>query len=187
MALAYASAISRMAETRRPGQAIFEGIHTGCRWTSAPPPGRRRARTCGRQAVHARLTLLRPNKDEDPRSCRHMSRAGISVDSGASPDCDGRPDLLVICGAAPRVAWSMRPHDRGEHSAAQATSAVPSVVSRPGNLITLWTGDKEWSSMRRTRKKKKKKKKPTATPLRRRPSVLWGPRDVVGKFARPGH
>jgi len=96
---------------------------------------------CGRQA-DLRLTLLRPSKEEDEPDQRNVAEPGIAVNSGAR----------VVAVAETRTAVYLPvPQPRvdvvDETGATVGSTLLPeppsasSVVSRPGNLITWWTGD----------------------------------------------
>lgn len=120
-----------------------KGLHTGCRLTSAAASSVAVSvlEACGTQA-DLRLTLLRPSKEEDEPEQRQVPEPGIGVDSGAR----------VLTVAETRTAvYLPTPHPRvdvvDEGGVTVASTLVPgplsvsSVVSRPGNLITWWTGD----------------------------------------------
>jgi hypothetical protein len=121
-----------------------KGLHTGCRLTSAAASSAATSvlEACGRQA-DLRLTLLRPSKEEDEPELRDVPEPGISVDSGARvltvtetrtavylPVPQPRVDVVDETGAT--VGSTLLPKP----------PSASSVVSRPGNLVTWWTGDK---------------------------------------------
>jgi hypothetical protein len=121
-----------------------KGLHTGCRLTSAAASSAATSvlEACGRQA-DLRLTLLRPSKEEDEPGLRDVPEPGISVDSGARvltvtetrtavylPVPQPRVDVVDETGAT--VGSTLLPKP----------PSASSVVSRPGNLVTWWTGDK---------------------------------------------
>jgi hypothetical protein len=120
-----------------------KGLHTGCRLTSAAASSSAVSvlEACGRQA-DLRLTLLRPSKEEDEPDTRNVAEPGIAVNSGARvlavtetrtavylPVPQPRIDVVDETGAT--VGSTLLP----------APPSPSSVVSRPGNLITWWTGD----------------------------------------------
>ncbi len=120
-----------------------KGPHTGCRLTSAAASSSAVSvlEACGRQA-DLRLTLLRPSKEEDEPDQHEVPEPGISEGSGAR----------VVAVAETRTAVYLPvPQPRvdiiDETGATVASTLLPkppsasSVVSRPGNLITWWTGD----------------------------------------------
>lgn len=120
-----------------------KGLHTGCRLTSAAASSSAVSvlEACGRQA-DLRLTLLRPSKEEDEPDQHDVPEPGISESSGAR----------VVAVAETRTAVYLPvPQPRvdivDETGATVASTLLPkppsasSVVSRPGNLITWWTGD----------------------------------------------
>jgi len=120
-----------------------KGPHTGCRLTSAAASSSAVSvlEACGRQA-DLRLALLRPGKEEDEPEQHDIAEPGISEGSGAR----------VVAVAETRTALYLPvPQPRvdivDETGATIASTLLPkppsasSVVSRPGNLITWWTGD----------------------------------------------
>jgi hypothetical protein len=97
---------------------------------------------CGSQA-DLRLTLLRPSKEEDEPELRDVPEPGIGVGSGARVLTVAETKTLIYLPAPePRVDVV------DESGATVASTLLPkppstsSVVSRPGNLVTWWTGDK---------------------------------------------
>jgi hypothetical protein len=124
-------------------QPSSKGLHTGCRLTSAAASSSAVSvlEACGRQA-DLRLTLLRPNKEEDEPDQRNVAEPGIAVNSGARvvavtetrtavylPVPQPRIDVVDETGATVGSTLLAKP------------PSASSVVSRPGNLITWWTGD----------------------------------------------
>ena len=120
-----------------------KGLHTGCRLTSAAASSSAVSvlEACGRQA-DLRLALLRPSKEEDEPNQRDVPEPGISVNSGAR----------VVAVAETRTAVYLPvPQPRidvvDETGVTVGSTLLPrppsgsGVVSRPGNLITWWTGD----------------------------------------------
>jgi hypothetical protein len=120
-----------------------KGLHTGCRLTSAAASSSAVSvlEACGRQP-DLRLRLLRPSKEEDEPEQHDVPEPGISEGSGAR----------VVAVAETRTAVYLPvPQPRidivDETGATIASTLLPkppsasSVVSRPGNLITWWTGD----------------------------------------------
>lgn len=120
-----------------------KGLHTGCRLTSAAAGSAAAAvlEACGAQA-DLRLTLLRPSKEEDEPDQRDVPELGIEADSGAR----------VLSVSETRTAvYLPKPQPRvnvlDETGTTVASTLLPkppspsSVVSRPGNLVTWWTGD----------------------------------------------
>jgi hypothetical protein len=96
---------------------------------------------CGRQA-DLRLKLLRPSKEEDEPEQRDVAEPGIGVDSGAR----------VLTMAETRTAiYLPAPQPRvdvvDESGTTVASTLLPeppsrsSALTRPGNLVTWWTGD----------------------------------------------
>jgi hypothetical protein len=121
-----------------------KGLHTGCRLTSAAASSSAVSvfEACGRQA-DLRLKLLRPAKEEDEPEQRDVAEPGIGVDSGARvlalaetrtavylPTPQPRVDIIDESGTT--VGSTLLPKPPSSSSA----------VSRPGNLITWWTGDR---------------------------------------------
>jgi hypothetical protein len=119
------------------------GLHTGCRLASAAAGSAAVSvlEACGAQA-DLRLTLLRPSKEEDEPDQRDVPEPGTSVDSGAR--------LLTVSETRTAV-YLPKPQPRvdvlDETGTTVASTLLPkppspsSVVSRPGNLVTWWTGD----------------------------------------------
>jgi hypothetical protein len=120
-----------------------KGLHTGCRLTSAAASSSAVSvlEACGRQA-DLRLALLRPSKEEDEPAQHDVPEPGISEGSGAR----------VVAVAETRTAVYLPvPQPRidviDETGATVASTLLPkppsasNVMSRPGNLITWWTGD----------------------------------------------
>lgn len=119
------------------------GLHTGCRLTSAAASSAAVSvlEACGTQA-DLRLTLLRPNKEEDEPEQHDVAEPGIGVDSGARvltvaetrtavyvPVPQPRVDVIDETGVA--VASTLLP----------TPPSTSSALTRPGNLVTWWTGD----------------------------------------------
>jgi PQQ-like domain len=121
-----------------------KGLHTGCRLVSAAASSSAVSvlGACGGQA-DLRLTLLRPSKEEDEPELRDVPEPGIGVGSGARVLAVAETKTLIYLPAPqPRV-------DVVDESGVTVAStlmpkppATSSVVSRPGNLVTWWTGDK---------------------------------------------
>ena len=120
-----------------------KGLHTGCRLTSAAASSSAVSvlEACGRQA-DLRLALLRPSKEEDEPDQHDVPEPGISEGSGAR----------VLAVAETRTALYLPvPQPRvdivDETGTTVGSTLLPkpplasNVVSRPGNLITWWTGD----------------------------------------------
>ncbi|MCV7401730.1 hypothetical protein H7K24_16445 [Mycobacterium fragae] len=120
-----------------------KGLHTGCRLTSAAAGAAAASvfEACGAQA-DLRLTLLRPSKEEDEPDQRDVPEPGAGVNSGARvltvsdtrtavylPTPDPRVDVIDESGV--KVASALLPKP----------PSPAGVVSRPGNLVTWWTGD----------------------------------------------
>jgi hypothetical protein len=120
-----------------------KGLHTGCRLTSTAGGSAAVSvlEACGTQA-DLRLTLLRPSKEEDEPDQRQVPEPGIGVNS----------DARVLTVAETRTAvYLPTPQPRvdvlDETGVTVASTLLPkapspsSVVSRPGSLVTWWTGD----------------------------------------------
>jgi hypothetical protein len=121
-----------------------KGLHTGCRLTSAAASSSAVSvlEACGRQA-DLRLKLLRPSKEEDEPEQRDVPEPGIAADSGARvltlaetrtavylPAPQPRVDILD--GSGTTVGSTLLPKPPSSSSA----------LTRPGSLITWWTGDR---------------------------------------------
>jgi hypothetical protein len=120
-----------------------KGLHTGCRLVSAAASSAAVSvlGACGSQA-DLRLTLLRPSKEEDEPEVRDVPEPGIGVGSGARVLAVAETKtLLYLPSPQPRVEVV------DEAGATVASTLLPkppstsNVVSRPGNLVTWWTGD----------------------------------------------
>jgi hypothetical protein len=120
-----------------------KGLHTGCRLTSAAASSSAVSvlEACGRPA-DLRLKLLRPSKEEDEPEQHDVPEPGISEGSGARvvavaetrtavylPVAQPRVDIVDETGKT--IASTLLPKPPGSASA----------ITRPGNLITWWTGD----------------------------------------------
>jgi hypothetical protein len=121
-----------------------KGLHTGCRLVSAAASSAAVSvlGACGSQA-DLRLTLLRPSKEEDEPELRDVPEPGIGVGSGAQVLTVAETKTLIYLPAPqPRVDVV------DESGVTVASTLLPkppstsSVVSRLGNLVTWWTGDK---------------------------------------------
>ncbi|UQX12415.1 Rv3212 family protein [Candidatus Mycobacterium methanotrophicum] len=119
-----------------------KGLHTGCRFVSAAASSAAVSvlEACGSQA-DLRLTLLRPSKEEDEPELRHVPEPGIGVGSGARVLAVAETKTLIYLPAPqPRVDVV---DEAGVTVASTLLPKPPStsnVVSRPGNLVTWWTG-----------------------------------------------
>ena len=120
-----------------------KGLHTGCRLVSAAASSAAVSvlGACGSQA-DLRLTLLRPSKEEDEPELRDVPEPGIGVGSGARVLTVAETKTLIYLPAPqPKVDVV----DEGGVTVASTLVPKPpstsSVVSRPGNLVTWWTGD----------------------------------------------
>ena len=120
-----------------------KGLHTGCRLVSAAASSAAVSvlGACGSQA-DLRLTLLRPSKEEDEPELRDVPEPGIGVGSGARVlTVAETKTLLYLPAPQPKVDVV------DESGVTVASTLLPkppstsSVVSRPGNLVTWWTGD----------------------------------------------
>jgi hypothetical protein len=120
-----------------------KGLRTGCRLTSAAASSAAVSvfEACGRQA-DLRLALLRPSKEEDEPDQHNVPEPGISVYSGARvltvaetrtavylPVPQPRVDVVDETGATVASTLLAKP------------PSASNVITRPGNLITWWTGD----------------------------------------------
>lgn len=119
------------------------GLHSGCTLVSAAASSSAVSvlEACPKQA-DLRLTLLRPAKEEDEPEQRYVPEPGVSAGSGARvltvsdtttavylPSPKPRVDVIDETGTT--VASTLLPN-----------AASPSAaVSRPGNLVSWWTGD----------------------------------------------
>jgi hypothetical protein len=121
-----------------------KGLHTGCRLVSAAASSAAVSvlGACGSQA-DLRLTLLRPSKEEDEPELRDVPEPGIGVGSGARVlTVADTKTLIYLPAPQPRVDVV------DESGVTVASTLLPqppstsSVVSRAGNLVTWWTGDK---------------------------------------------
>ena len=120
-----------------------KGLHTGCRLTSAAASSAAVSvlEACGRQA-DLRLALLRPSKEEDEPEQRDVAEPGIGVDSGARVLTVAETRTAVYL-PAPRPRVDVI-DETGVAVASTLLGKPPSnssAVTRPGNLVTWWTGD----------------------------------------------
>ncbi|MBS4729084.1 hypothetical protein MSM1_12300 [Mycobacterium sp. SM1] len=119
------------------------GLHSGCTLVSAAASSSAVAvlEACGPQRG-LRLVLLRPAKEEDEPEQRVVPVPGVSADSGARVLTVSEtttavylplptPRVEVIDETGTTVASTLLPHPAGPSTA----------VSRPGNLVSWWTGD----------------------------------------------
>ena len=119
------------------------GLHSGCLLASAAASSSAAAvlEACPEHA-ELRLTLLRPGKEDDEPEQRYVSGLGVEADSGAralavsdtntavylpSP----QPKVEVIDQTGTTVASTLLPRP----------PLLSTAVSRPGDLVTWWTGD----------------------------------------------
>jgi hypothetical protein len=120
-----------------------KGLHTGCRLVSAAASSAAVSvlGACGSQA-DLRLSLLRPSKEEDEPEVRDVPEPGIAVGSGARVlTVSETKTLLYLPAPRPKVEVV---DETGVTVASTLLPKPPSgsaVVSRPGNLVTWWTGD----------------------------------------------
>jgi outer membrane protein assembly factor BamB len=127
-----------------------QGLHTGCTLTSAAASSSALSvlEACGKQAskqVDVRLTLLRPAKDEDEPEQRHVPEPGVGASSGARAlTVSGTRTAVYLPTPQPRVDVV------DETGATVASTPLPkppspagavSQVSKPGGLVSWWTGD----------------------------------------------
>ena len=120
-----------------------KGLHTGCRLVSAAASSAAVSvlGACGSQA-DLRLTLLRPNKEEDEPELRDVPEPGIGVGSGARVlTVAETKTLLYLPAPQPRVEVVDQDGVTVASTLLPKPPSASSVVSRPGNLVTWWTGD----------------------------------------------
>ena len=121
-----------------------KGLHTGCRLTSAAASSSAVSvfEACGRQA-DLRLKLLRPAKEEDEPEQRDVPEPGIGADSGARVLALAETRTAVYLPAPqPRVDVIDESGKTVGSTLLPKPPSSSSVVTRPGNLITWWTGDR---------------------------------------------
>ncbi|MGB6206458.1 hypothetical protein [Mycobacterium sp.] len=121
-----------------------KGLHTGCRFVSAAASSAAVSvlGACGSQ-VDLRLTLLRPSKEEDEPEVRDVPEPGIGVGSGARVlTVAETKTLLYLPAPQPKVDVVDESGVTVASTLLPKTPSAASVVSRPGNLVTWWTGDK---------------------------------------------
>jgi hypothetical protein len=120
-----------------------KGLHTGCRLVSAAASSAAVSvlGACGSQA-DLRLTLLRPSKEEDEPEQRDVPEPGIGVGSGARVlTVSETRTLLYLPAPQPRVDVVDETGVTVGSTLLPKPPSTSSVVSRPGNLVTWWTGD----------------------------------------------
>jgi hypothetical protein len=120
-----------------------KGLHTGCRLTSAAASSSAVSvlEACGRQA-DLRLTLLRPSKEEDEPEQHDVPEPGISPASGARVlTVSETRTALYLPAPQPRVEVVDETGVTVGSTLLPTPPSATSVVSRPGNLVTWWTGD----------------------------------------------
>ncbi len=120
-----------------------KGLHTGCRLTSAAASSSAVSvlEACGRQ-VDLRLTLLRPSKEEDEPELRDVPEPGISEGSGAKVVAvDETRTAVYLPVPQPRVEVVDETGSKVSSTLLPRPPSASNVVTRPGNLITWWTGD----------------------------------------------
>ena len=120
-----------------------KGLHTGCRLTSAAASSSAVSvfEACGRQA-DLRLMLLRPAKEEDEPEQHDVPEPGIGADSGARVLALAETRTAVYLPAPqPRVDVVDETGTTVGSTLLPKPPSSSSVVTRPGNLITWWTGD----------------------------------------------
>ncbi len=121
-----------------------KGLHTGCRLTSAAASSSAVSvfEACGRQA-DLRLTLLRPAKEEDEPDQHNVAEPGIGADSGAKILTVSETRTAVYLPAPqPRVDVIDETGTTVGSTLLPKPPSSSNVVTRPGNLITWWTGDR---------------------------------------------
>ncbi|OBI40320.1 hypothetical protein A5707_10435 [Mycobacterium kyorinense] len=120
-----------------------QGLHTGCTLTSAAASSSAASvlEACPGQA-DLRLTLLRPSKEEDEPEQRYVPEPGVGAGSGARVLAVSETSTLVYLPTPqPRVEVV------DETGTTVSSTLLPkqpwpaSAVSKPGNLVTWWTGD----------------------------------------------
>src|SRR5271163_1753052 len=121
-----------------------KGLHTGCRFVSAAASSAAVSvlGACGSQA-DLRLTLLRPSKEEDEPELRDVPEPGIGVGSGARVLAVAETRTAVYLPVPqPRVDVVDETGTTVGSTLLPKPPSASSVASRPGNLVTWWTGDK---------------------------------------------
>lgn len=121
-----------------------KGLHAGCRLTSAAASSSAVSvfEACGRQS-DLRLTLLRPAKEEDEPDQHSVAEPGVSADSGAKIlTVSETRTALYLPAPQPRVDTIDETGTTVGSTLLPKPPSSSSVVTRPGNLITWWTGDK---------------------------------------------
>jgi hypothetical protein len=120
-----------------------KGLHTGCRLTSAAASSSAVSvlEACGQQA-DLRLTLLRPSKEEDEPEQHDVPEPGIGADSGARVlTVSETRTALYLPVPQPRVEVVDETGVTVGSTLLPKPPSTASVISRPGNLVTWWTGD----------------------------------------------
>jgi hypothetical protein len=121
-----------------------KGLHTGCRLTSAAASSSAVSvfEACGRQA-DLRLKLLRPSKEEDEPEQRDVPEPGIGVDSGARVLTLAETKTAIYLPAPqPRVDVVDESGTTVGSTLLPKPPSPSSALTRPGNLVTWWTGDR---------------------------------------------
>ncbi len=121
-----------------------KGLHAGCRLTSAAASSSAVSvfEACGRQA-DLRLTLLRPAKEEDEPDQHNVAEPGIGADSGAKVLTVSETRTAVYLPAPqPRVDVIDETGTTVGSTLLSEPPLLSNVVSRTGNLITWWTGQR---------------------------------------------
>ena len=94
------------------------------------------------QQPDERLTLLRPDKEEDQPLVKHVALPGVPADSDAQVIAVSDTTTAVYLPTPkPTVNVDRRDGHHGVQHAADEPASLAATTSRAGDLITWWTGD----------------------------------------------